>query len=439
MKAKGLGYIISGRGSVVHSTATGLFVGAFDLLWELDGVSERVWKLDDDVTYVYARKNGETGISCGGEFFYELAAGRLSSVQPDKHDKFGGGYRGAYFLEYDASDSSNVINRILDCNGLALAESVGNDVRYISDWAGRFLFYKDGQGVVLHRESGEWEALFSPCIEYVDYFQRFENFLLIFGSDTDDRASCEVFDLAARSRVGNFSFEHAGGYVSEVSACNKQWYFLWGDELFRFNGEVEQVLPRRMIGGFYITAEGVSVLFEDNGTICLYDHDLQQVCAEIDAPLPGYVFNSLHSEGGRLTGYLRTAKPGRLSYAVILPIYDHGCSELQLEPPLFQVDRRTREQSFDLLVCFSGGEAFPTLLRQALAALADGFSQFENVQGNPDAIRFSGRIELHFEDLLTDDEKDLLLHGCQRVCALSLGREAPATGEKFNFRLVFAE
>ena len=395
--------------------------------------------MDGDVTYVYARKNGEIGISCGGEFFYELAGGRLNSVQPDKRDKFGGGRRGEYFLEYDASDLSSVINRIFDCNGLALAESVGNDLRYVSDWSGQFLFYKDGQGLVLHRESGEWEELFSPDIEYVDYFQRFENCLLVFGSDASNRALCEVFDLAARSRVRVFSFEHAGGYVSEVSVCNKQWYFLWGDGLFRFNGEVEQVLPKRAIGGYYITVEGICVFFEDNGMMCLYDHDLQQVCAEVDAPLPGYIFSSLHSEGGRLTGYLRTVKPGRLSYAVILPINDHGCPALQLEPPLFQVDRRTREQSFDLLVHFSRGEAFPTLLRQVLAALADGFSQFESIQNNPDATRFSGRIELHFGGLFTGDEKNLLLHGCQRVCALSLGREAPATGEKFNFSLVFAE
>jgi len=434
-----VGYILSGRGSSVHSTADSIFVGAFDLLWELDGLSERVWKLNGDVTYVYTRNNGRTGISCGGEFFYELAGGRLNSVQPDKRDKFGGGRRGEYFLEYDASDSSNVVNRVLDHNGLVLAESVGNDLRYISDWCGRFLFYKDGRGVVFHGEAGEWDALFFPNIEYVDYFQRFGNYLLVFGFDVNDRASCEVYDLTARSRVRVFSFEHTGGYVSEVSVFNKQWYFLWGDELFRFNGEVAQVLPRRAVGGYYITSEGVYVFFEDNGKICLYDHDLKHVRVEIDSLLPDYVFNTLHSEGGKLTGYLRTVKAGRLSYAVILPINDHGCPTLQLESPLFEVDRRTRDQSFDLLVRFSGGEAFPTLLRQALAALADGFSQFESTQDNPDAIRFSGRIELHFGGLLTDDEKGLLLHGCQRVCALSLGREAPATGAKFNFCLVFAK
>jgi len=237
-----------------------------------------------------------------------------------------------------------------------------------------------------------------------------------------------------------FSFDHSGGYVSEVSTYNKYWYFLWGDELFRFNGElVEQALPKRAIGGYYITVEGICVLFDDAGMMCFYDHDLLQVRAEVDAPLPGYVFSSFHSEGGRLIGYLRTAKAGRLSYAVMLPICDHGCPVLELEPPLFQVDRRERGQSFDLLVRFSGGESFPTLLRQALAALADGFSQFDSVLGNPDATRFSGRIELHFVGLLNDEEKDLLLHGCQRVCALTLGREAPATGESFNFRLVFAE
>lgn len=333
-----------------------------------------------------------------------------------------------------------MVNRVLDRNGLVLAESVGNDLRYIFDWSGHFLFYKDGEGVVIYQETGKWETLFPSSIEYADYFQCFENNLIIFGCDASDRAFCDIFDLTSRSKTGEFSFAHRAGCVSEVSIYNKSLYFLWGNGIFRFNGElVEQLLPTRAIGGYYITVEGICVLFADTGMMCFYDHDLLQERAEVDAPLPGYAFNCFNSRGGRLAGYLGSAQSGRLRYGVLLPISDHRCPVLELEPPLFQVDRRERGQAFDLLVRFSGGESFPTLLRHTLAALTDGFSQFESVLDNPDATCFSGRIELHFVGLFTDEEKDLLLHGCQRVCALTFGREAPATGESFNFRLVFAE
>ncbi|WP_141243702.1 hypothetical protein [Pseudomonas indica] len=435
------GYICPFSGGMVYLQGGRAFLGVFDMFFDLAGTSERVWRLSGDVTFVYLRKTGSVGVSCGSEFFYELVDDSVSSVQPDTWDKFGNGRCGEYFLEYDPTDSSRIVNRLMDASDSLVAEYIGGGLNHLGEWKGQLLFKATGVGVVALAEDGIWRTLFVPSMSRVKYANILGDHVLVFGSGSGRKACCEIFDLVTQGAIGTFTFDHYPGYVSDIYTYEKGWYFRWGDTLFHFDGKiVEQALPGRTIGGVYLTAQGVCIFFEDEGVMRFYDHDLEHIYDEAVIPLPGYSFSSLYTDEGKMVGYLRAPDQGRrLNYALTLAIRNNGCPRLELEQPLFQVEKRERGEVFDLLVNFSGEGAFPALLRQSMAALDDGFNQYRDPEINPDAARFSGWIELHIGGPLTDEEKGLLQHGCQRVCELTLGREAPTTGESFNFRLVFAE
>lgn len=437
----GVGYMVSGFGSMEYPCDGKMFIGTFDFLWGFGDRLECVWKLDADITYVYQRKNGRVGINCGSEIFYELDDGHLGLVQPNSWDRFRNGRCGEYFLEYDSTDSSRIVNRVVDVDGSQIANYIGTGLGYLGMWAGQFVFEASGVGIVASKLNGVWDTLFVPTIPRIRCSHIFGNNVLVFGSNADRQACCEIFDLVGQKLVGFFTFDHYPGYVSEIYMHDSGWYFCWGDRLFRFdNKSVEQMLPSCSVGGYYVTAAGVCVLSGDEAVIRFYDHKLEHIKDELVIPLPGYVFSSFSSEGGKLVGYLRTAsRTAGLFYAVTLSVCADGCPSLELEQALYQIEKHPRGQAFDLIVRFSEGVAFPTLLRQTLAVLDDSYSLHRNPESNPEAALFSGRVELHFTDPLPEEQKNLLQHGCQRLCALYLGREAPATGESFNFRLVFAE
>lgn len=435
------GYMCPFSGSMIYLQGDRAFLGVFDMLFELAGKAERVWRLSDDVTFVYLRKTGVVGISCGSEFFYELDDTGMNPVQPGTWDKFGNGRCGEYFLEYDSTDPSRLVNRLVDAGDSLVAEYIGGGLSYAGEWKGQLLFKATGEGVVALGVNGVLRTLFAPSMSRVKYANILGNHALVFGIGSGRKACCEIFDLVTQKAIGAFTFDHYSGYVSDIYAYDKGWYFRWGEALFRFDGEIiEQVLPGRSIGGIHLTAQEVCVFFEDEGVMRSFSHNLEHIHEEVVVPLAGYSFSSLYGVDGRKVGYLRASnQTSRLNYALTLTVGNNRCPPLELEQPLFRFEKFERGEIFDVLVSFSGEGSFPKLLRQSMAVLDDGFNQYSDPEINPDAARFSGRIELHFEELLSDDEKDLLLHGCQRVCALSLGREAPATGESFNFRLVFAE
>ncbi|GLX13784.1 hypothetical protein Pstr01_20230 [Pseudomonas straminea] len=435
------GYICPFTGSIVYLQEGRAFLAIFDMLLELSETSERVWRLSDDVTFVYSRKNGDIGINCGSDFFYELIGDSVFSVQPDTWDKFGNGRCGEYFLEYDPTDSTRIVNQIKNASDSLVAEYIGAGLTYIGEWKKQLLFRATGVGVITLDTNGNWRTLFSPTMSRAKYAKILGDHILVFGNETNRKACCEIFDLVAKKAIGIFTFDHHPGYTSDIYRHEKGWYFQWGSTLFHFNGEVvEQVLPGRTIGGFYLNAQGICIFFEDESAVRLYDHELKHVRDEIAIPLPEYSFSSLHAEKGKMVGYLRApSHDRRLIYALTLTIRHNGCPRLELEQPLFQVEKREHGEVFDLLINFSGEAAFSKLLRQSLAALDDGLIQYYARENNPDAARFSGCIELHFGGPLSNEEKELLQHGCQRIYELVLGREAPSTGKSYSFHLIFSE
>ncbi|SDM09506.1 hypothetical protein, partial [Pseudomonas indica] len=435
----GYGYIYSGFGSMLDSFPEGVFISSFDMLWKLSGSSESVSLAREDVVSVYRRKNGLIGLRCSSDIFYQLSNEQLEEVIPDSYDKFGCGKFKDFYREYERGRSSKVVHRLTRSDSSVEYEFSGQGLAFLGDWSDLFIFHQRGRGVVFW-ERGEWKLLFAPSLQDIHYVRCFGKCILLFGSDQAGRAQCEVFDLGSSELIGCFVFDYSGGAVSNALLHDDDWHFLWGEELFSFDGRViNRVLPKSSVAGYYVTEQGICILSGNEGVMRFYDHGLRHIKEEVVVPLPGYVFSSFILAEDRLVGYLRAAnRQAGLFYAVTLPICVDGCPSLELEQALYQIEKHPRGQAFDLIVRFSEGVAFPTLLRQTLAVLDDSYSLHRNPESNPEAALFSGRVELYFIDPLTEEQKNLLQHGCQRLCALYLGREAPATGESFNFRLVFA-
>lgn len=437
MSDRGIGYIYAGSGGAVNAQSGYLFIHSFDLLWMLNS-SERLFSVGGSVNYVYRRSNGTIGIGCGDDFYYEVSSDALVPIKPDFHDLAGGASYGELYWGTEYSNSSQwVVHRLRGADGEVVVELAGDDIRFVGAWDGTYICYQRGTGIISSRGDGAWEVTYVPEMSRVKYLRCLGQYVLAFGLGGSGQAACEVYDLEACTSVGDFSFDCYSGAVSEIYEHKEGWHFQWGDRLFRFNGRVvEEALPGLDIGGYYATDKGVCVLLSDEGLMRFYDPELRQVIDE-KSVLSGYAFGSCSSDGNRLVGYLNPAnRTGGLSYAISIPKNASGCPEIVLEQPLYQIDKRFREKIFDVTVRFSSNENFSSTLRHALAILDDMFSQYKNVSCNPDAAYFSGLVELCFDGLFTDEQKELLRVNCRHISALA-GREAPATGDPFGFRLLF--
>lgn len=438
MSNRGIGYIYAGSGGAVNAQSSSLFIDSFDLLWMINS-SERLFSVGGSVNYVYRRTNGTIGIGCGDDFYYEVSSDALVPIKPDFHDLAGGASYGEFYWGTEYSNSSQwVVHRLRGADGEVIVELAGDDIRFVGAWEGTYICYQREAGVVSSRGDGVWEVIYIPEMSRVKYLRCLGQYVLVFGLGGSDQAVCEVYDLGSCAFTGSFSFDCYSGAVSEIYKHKEGWYFEWGQRLFRFNGRiVEEALPGLDIGGYYATDGGVCVLLSDEGLMRFYDPELCQVIDERTV-LSGYAFGSCHSDGDRLVGYLRPAnRTGGLCYAISIPKSSSGCPEICFEQPLYRTEKRFRESVFDVIVSFSSGGDFSSILRQALAILDDMFSQYKNVSCNPDADYFSGLVELCFDGLFTDEQKELLRVNCRNISALA-GREAPATGDPFGFRLIFA-
>ncbi|TXG99390.1 MAG: hypothetical protein E6R09_10295 [Rhodocyclaceae bacterium] len=437
MSDRGFGYIYAGSGGAVLAQGGFLFIDAFDLLWMFSG-NERLFSVGGSVNYIYLRTNGAVGVGCGDDFFYELAGDELVSIKPNPHDLTGGALYGEFYRETEYSDvSPRVVHRLSRADGGVIVELAGEDIKFVGAWGEAYICYQRGVGVVSSSGDGVWKVVYVPEMSRVKYQRCLGKYVLVFGMDGSGRSVCEAYDLDAGIPVGVFSFDSYSGAVSETCEYRKGWCFLWGQRLFRFNGRiVEEALPGLDVGGYYATDSGVCVLLSDEGLMRFYDPELCQVIDE-KSVLSGYAFGNCRSDGDRLVGYLHPAnRTGGLSYAVSIPKSAFGCPEVDFEQPLYQTDKRFREKIFDVIVRFSSDEDFSSILRHALAVLDDMFSQYKNLSCNPDAAYFSGLVELCFDGLFTDEQKELLRVNCRNISALA-GREAPATGDPFSFKLIF--
>lgn len=438
MSGRGCGYIYAGSGGAVLAQSGFLFIDAFNLLWMING-NERLLSVGGSVNYIYRRTNGAIGIGCGDDFFYEVSGDALVPIEPDFNDLAGGASYGEFYWGAEYSDSSQlVVHRLRWTDGEVVVELAGEDIEFIGAWRGAYICFQSGVGVVSSRGDGVWDVVYVPEMSLVKYQRCLGRYVLVFGKNGSGQAVCEVYDVDACNSVGVFSFDCYSGAISDVHECKIGWYFLWGRRLFRFDGRVvEEALSGLDVGGYYSTDSGVCVLLSNEGLMRFYDPELLRVIDE-RVVLPGYAFGYCCSEGDRLVGYLHPAnRTGGLSYAVSIPKSASGCPEIGFEQPLYRTEKRFREKVFDVIVSFPDGGDFSSTLRHALAILDDMFSQYKNVSCNPDADYFSGLVELCFDGLFTDEQKELLLVNCRNISALA-GREAPATGDPFSFRLIFA-
>lgn len=437
MSDRGIGYIYAGSGGAVNAQSGSLFIHSFDLLWMINS-NERLFSVGGSVNYVYCRTNGTIGIGCGDDFYYEVSSDALVPIKPDFHDLAGGASYGELYWGTEYSNSSQwVVHRLRGADGEIVVELAGDNMEFIGIWRDAYICFQPGVGVISSRGDSFWTALYVPEMALVKYHHCLGRYVLVFGKDGSGHAACEVYDLEDCASIGAFSFDCYSGAVSDVNEYKGGWYFLWGGRLFHFNGRIiEEALPGLNIGGYYVTNGGVCVLLSDEGLIRLYDLGLRQTIDE-RLVLPGYAFGYCSSDSDRLVGYLHPAnRTGGLCYAVSIPKSSSGCPEIGFEQPLYRTEKRFRESIFDVIVSFSSDGDFPSILRQALAILDDMFSQYKNVSCNPDAAYFSGLVELCFDGLFTDEQKELLRVNCRHISALA-GREAPATGDPFGFRLIF--
>ncbi|SIP86931.1 hypothetical protein [Aquipseudomonas alcaligenes] len=437
MSVRGFGYIYTDSAGAFFAQSGFLFIHLFDLLWVIKS-EERLLSVGGSVNYVYLRTNRAVGIGCGDGFFYEVAGGTLVPIKPNLHDLTGGASFGEFYQETEYSDSSpRVVHRLIRADGEVVVELAGEGIRFVGAWGGAYVCYQRGAGVISSRGDGIWEVVYVPEMARVKYLRCLGQYVLVFGMDGNGQSVCEVYDLGSCASIGVFSFSCYSGAVSEIFEYKNGWYFLWGQRLFRFNGRiVEEALPGLDVGGYYVTDSGVCVLFSDEALMRFYDPELCEVIDERPV-LSGYAFGNCHSDGDRLVGYLRPAnRIGGLCYAVSIPKNASGCPEIGFEQPLYQTEKRFREKVFDVVVSFSSDGDFSPILRQTLAILDDVFSQYKSVSCNPDAAYFSGLVELFFDGLFTDEQKELLRVNCRNISALA-GREAPATGDLFSFKLIF--
>jgi hypothetical protein len=438
MSDRGFGYIYAGSGGAVNAKSGSLFIDSFDLLWMISS-SERLFSVGGSVNYVYRRTNGTIGIGCGDDFYYEVSSDALIPIKPDFHDLAGGALYGELYWGTEYSNSSQwVVHRLRRTDGKIVVELAGEDIQFVGAWGEAYICYQQGAGVISSLGDGVWTVVYAPEMSKVKYLRCLGKYVLVFGKNGSDQAVCEAHDLEICTSVGTFSFDCYSGAVSEIYEHKEGWYFQWGGRLFRFNGRVvEEALPGLDIGGYYATDKGVCVLLSDEGLMRFYDPELCQVIDERSV-LSGYAFGSCSSDGDSLVGYLHPAnRTGGLCYAVYIPKNASGCPEIDFEQPLYKTEKRFREKVFDVIAHFSSGGDFSSILRQTLAILDDMFSQYKNVSCNPDADYFSGLVELCFDGLFTDEQKELLRVNCRHISALA-GREAPATGDPFGFKLIFA-